>query len=82
MSLPADPEQRYPRVISERMKIIDEMIEAGWGSVPQRLIPKNWREVPGPYLDFQDDEIPERIDNMRETESLWSKRAAARAAGE
>lgn len=25
---------------------LDAMIAAGWGSVPQRLIPENWRDIP------------------------------------
>jgi hypothetical protein len=68
MSLESDSDKQYPRVISERMKIINEMIAAGWGSTPQRLIPANWREVPGPYLeDTEDDsEPPECIDKLKE----------------
>ncbi len=62
-----DPETRYPLSKTERMKLLDEMIAAGWGSTPQRLIPRNWREVRGPYIeDEEDSEVPDRIDNMRE----------------
>lgn len=66
---------RYPHVKSERMRELDEMIAGGWGSVPQRLIPQNWRDVDPPatyshWFEIEDEaDMPERIENMRETGS-------------
>jgi hypothetical protein len=68
-----DASLRYPNVKSARMIELDEMIAHGWGSVPQRLIPEDFREtlphaiyLQGFEVNEAEDESPGRIENGRE----------------
>lgn len=36
----------------ERFALLDQQISAGWGSVPGKLIPPNWRELEPPHQYF------------------------------
>lgn len=36
------------QAVSRDLIALDELIEAGWGDVPQVHIPRNWRGLPAP----------------------------------
>jgi hypothetical protein len=45
-------ELRREQQLLGSMDALDELIEAGWGDVPQEQIPKHWKDQPAPVRKF------------------------------
>jgi len=61
---------------------LDELIAAGWGSVPQTHIPANWRDIPADQIPKYDCEVRGVPDIPRvrgKVRGKWRDPAARRA---
>ena len=59
------------------MDVLTAQIKAGWGSIPQPLIPPNWRELKPPHIVDEDDpQVIKRKLKYQERKEREAKRRA------